>query len=83
MRPVIWLAAAGLAAVLAFMAWVVSRSGAMGGSWTGGSVHMAAAMAIGVLGAGALTGGLMWLAFFSARRGYDDRADSREGDEEM
>ena len=77
----IWLSVLGLAGVLAFMAWVASRSGAMGGSWTGGSAHILIAMAIGVVGAGALTGGLMWLAFYSARRGYDDRADSREIDE--
>ena len=73
MRPIWMLTGAGFAVVLGFMAWVASRSGALGGSWTGGSPHIVAAMVIGVLGAGALTGGLMWLAFFSARRGYDDR----------
>ncbi len=82
MRPVIWLTIAGFAVVAAFMAWVVSQSGGMGGSWTGGSPHIVAAMAIGVVGAGLLTGLLMWLAFFSARRGYDDRADSRDLDSE-
>lgn len=82
-RPVIWLTAAGLAAVVGFMAWVASRSGDMGGSWTGGSIHIVIAMVIGVVGAGAVAGGLMWLAFFSARRGYDDRADSRAIDEEL
>lgn len=74
MRPVWGLTAAGLLAAAAFMAWVASRSPRMGGSWTGGSPHILAAMAIGVVGAGALTAGLMWLAFFSARRGFDDRA---------
>ena len=70
----VWaLTAVGLAGVLAFMAWVVWRSPGMGGSWTGGSVHILVAMGLGVVGAGALAGGLMWLAFFSARRGYDDR----------
>lgn len=81
MRPVWVLTVAGLAVVGAFMAWVASRSGELGGSWTGGSVHIVAAMAIGVIGAGGLAAGLMWLAFFSARRGYDDRVERWEDDE--
>ncbi len=80
MRPVWMLTVVGLAVVAAFMAWVASRSGAMGGSWTGGSPHIVAAMVIGVVGAGALTGGLMWLAFFSARHGYDDRVAEWDDD---
>ena len=81
MRPVWVITVAGLLAVAGFMAWVVSRSAELGGSWTGGSVHIAAAMVIGVVGAGALAAGLMWLAFFSARRGYDDRVETWEDDE--
>ena len=78
MRAVWALTVAGLAGVAAFMAWVVVRTGApdspLGRApWTGGSPHIAAAMAIAVVGAGGLAAGLMWLAFFSARRGYDDR----------
>lgn len=80
MRPVIWLTALGAVLVLGFMAWVVASSGGMGGAWTGGSPHILAAMVIGVAGAGALTAGLMWLAFYSARKGYDERADHRDGD---
>ena len=76
MRPVWVLAAAGLLAVVAFMAWVFARSGELGGSWTGGSIHILAAMLIAVVGAGGLAAGLMWLAFFSARRGYDDRVET-------
>jgi hypothetical protein len=68
------LTIAGLLAVTAFMAWVAMRSGAMGGSWTGGSPHILAAMVIAGVGAGGLAAGLIWLAFFSARRGYDERA---------
>ena len=81
MRPVWMLTAAGLALVAAFMAWVVSRSGALGGSWTGGSPHILAAMVIGVVGAGGLAAALIWLAFFSARRGYDDRAADWEDED--
>ena len=80
MRPVWVLTVVGLCVVAGFMAWVVSRSGALAGSWTGGSPHILAAMALGAVGVGALTGGLMWLAFFSARRGYDDRAAEWEED---
>ena len=81
MRAAWALTAAGLAGVAAFMAWVASRSGALGGSWTGGSPHILAAMVIAVVGAGGLAAGLMWLAFFSARRGYDDRASEWEDEE--
>lgn len=83
MRPVMWLTVAGLALVGGFMAWALAKSDALPGSWTGGSPHILAAMLIAVVGVAALTGGLMWLAFYSARRGYDDRADSRGLDEEL
>ena len=82
MRPVWVITVAGLAIVAGFMAWVVSRSAELGGSWTGGSPHIVAAMAIGVLGAGGLAAGLMWLAFFSARRGYDDRVETWDREDE-
>ena len=36
------------------------------------SVHGYVAMGVAGIGVGALTGGLIWLAFYSARRGYDD-----------
>ena len=85
MRRVWALTVAGLAVAAGFMAWVLSRSAArdspLGGPWTGGSPHILAAMAIGVLGAGGLAAGLMWLAFFSARRGYDDRVAEWEDDD--
>ena len=45
------------------------------GSWTGGSWVLAAIIVGGVLFTGALAGGLMWLAFYSSRKGYDDRQD--------
>ncbi len=83
------LAIVGLGATAAFMAWVVVRSGAPdsplaageAGGWTGGSPHILAAMLIAGLGAGGLTAALIWLAFFSARRGYDDRVARWEGDD--
>ena len=70
-RLVAILIVAGLLAVAGFFAWA---SYAMHGDWTGGSRAIATAMAIGVIGVGALTGALMWLAFYSARAGYDEPA---------
>ena len=80
MRPVIWLTVAGLAVVLGFMAFVVRASSELGLPWSGRSPHILIAMGLGVVGSGALAAGLMWLAFFSARRGYDERADYRDDD---
>lgn len=86
MRAAWALTGLGLGGVVAFMAWVITRSGGPGsplaGPWTGGSPHILAAMLIAAVGAGGLAAGLMWLAFFSARRGYDDRVvewDDGEG----
>jgi hypothetical protein len=42
------------------------------GSWTGGSASLTAIIVLGVLGVGGLTGVLMWLAFYSDNKGYDD-----------
>jgi hypothetical protein len=63
--------AAGFAILLAFMGWAF---------WTTGSMRLAGASSTtslvmilaGVLGTGALAGGLMWLAFYSSRKGYDE-----------
>jgi hypothetical protein len=67
---VILLSALGVA-VVAFLVWGLwATRGA--GSWTGGSWVLAAIIVGGVLFTGALAGGLMWLAFYSARKGYDD-----------
>ncbi|MDP3173691.1 MAG: hypothetical protein Q8M88_04575 [Phenylobacterium sp.] len=37
------------------------------------SIHGWIAMGLAFVCVGGLTGGLMWLAFYSARKGYDDR----------
>jgi hypothetical protein len=73
MRP--WIALLIIALTVVFLAGYgayalhVTRAA---GSWTGGSPHILAAMAIALVGTCALAGGLMWLAFFSSRRGYDE-----------
>ncbi|HEV2364935.1 MAG TPA: hypothetical protein VGS12_12145 [Caulobacteraceae bacterium] len=64
------LIGAGLA-FLAFMGWTLATSGIMG-SLRGNSGVVIAIIVGGVVGVGGLTGLLMWLAFYSSRRGYDE-----------
>lgn len=65
------LLTAAVAGILGYLAWALwSLRGA--GSWTGGSWVLGAIIVGGVLVTGALAGGLMWLAFYSSRRGHDD-----------
>jgi high-affinity Fe2+/Pb2+ permease len=49
-----------------------------------GSVHMSAngwiAMILAFVVTGALGGGLMWLAFYSSRKGYDDNVGGQDED---
>lgn len=56
--------------LVGFGAWA---SASLPGSW-GGTPWIWLAMVGGAVVVAALTAGLMWLAFFSARRGYDDAA---------
>lgn len=64
------LALAGAAVGWAFVA-NLGRDSAL-------SVHGWIALALGCVLSGALAGGLMWLASYSARRGYDDEAGKEE-----
>ena len=73
-RPAVLLTALGLLLVFGFMGWSLYAANRMGGSWTGGSPLLAMIIVLGVVGACALAGVLMWLAFYSARKGYDDAA---------
>jgi hypothetical protein len=68
-----------LAGALAYVIWALKASwGLAAGS------HMSAngwiALALAFVVTGALGGGLMWLAFYSARKGYDDNVG--HGDED-
>lgn len=72
MRAAIVLTVLGLAVMFGFFAWAFYAANRMGGSWTGGSSAIAVMITAGVLGTGALTGVLMWLAFYSSRKGYDE-----------
>jgi cation transporter-like permease len=69
-RWVVILSAVGVLAVFGFFGWVFYINGGL--AWTGGSKAIAIALVAGAAGVGALTGVLMWLAFYSSRKGYDD-----------
>ena len=69
-RPSLIAILVGVAVFAALLFWGFYAT--PGGSWAGGSWVLAAVMTGGVLATGALAGGLMWLAFYSARKGYDD-----------
>jgi hypothetical protein len=60
-----------LAALAAFFGWGFYAMRDFG-SWTGGSRAIAIMIGVGAIATGALTGALMWLAFYSSRKGYDE-----------
>ena len=62
---------AGLAILFGFMGWAFYSTRSMGLGGTGSNAIMVMIVA-GVLGTGLLTGVLMWLAFYSSRKGYDE-----------
>lgn len=72
------LTALGFLAALALLAalggWTYYAGERIGGGWEGIS-HVLPFVIVGLVAVGALTGGLMWLAFYSARRGYDEPYD--------
>ncbi|MDB5480527.1 MAG: hypothetical protein JWO83_1580 [Caulobacteraceae bacterium] len=67
---VVILSVAGLLAVFGFFGWAFYTT--RGVAWTGGSKAIAVALVAGAVAVGALTGLLMWLAFYSSRKGYDE-----------
>jgi hypothetical protein len=66
-----WLLTVSLLAMLAFAIWGFGEAWKMAGN-TPISVHGYVALGLGVVLSLLLGGGLMALAFFSSRRGYDD-----------
>jgi hypothetical protein len=52
-------------------------------SWTGGSAAIMAMIIGGIFATGALTGALMWLAFYSSRKGYDQTPTFRTPSEDL
>jgi hypothetical protein len=71
---VLGLAFAGLAAFAVFAGWAFFASSKLGGGWRSLGPIWPYVLG-GVLVTGALTGFLMWLAFYSANHGYDEPYD--------
>ena len=58
-------AAAAVVCLAAFGVWVLGRD-------SGITLHGWIALAVALVGTSVVGGGLMWLAFYSARAGWDD-----------
>ena len=69
------------AAAVAYAIWAVKASWGLAGG-----VHMSVngwiALGLAFVVTGALGGGLMWLAFYSSRKGYDDNVGREEEHED-
>ena len=63
-----------VAALAALAGWTFYAGARIGGGWGALSPVLLSVIG-GLVMVGALTGGLMWLAFFSSRRGYDEPYD--------
>ena len=64
----------GLAAFAAFAVWAFYVTQKIDGGWASLAPIWGVILA-GLVVVGGLAGGLMWLAFYSANHGYDDRKD--------
>jgi hypothetical protein len=64
------LAIVALLGMAGAVAWALWATAAL--NFRGGSATSVVIIAAGVLLTGALAGAFMWLAFYSARKGYDD-----------
>jgi len=73
MKRVVVLAPVAVVTVFGFFGWAFYATRAFG-SWTGGSTAIAWMIALGLIFTGGLGAALMWLAFYSSRKGYDDTA---------
>jgi hypothetical protein len=68
-------------AALGYVLWALKASWALGGG-PHMSVNGWIALGLAFVVTGALAGGLMWLAFYSSRKGYDDNVGQEEHDED-
>lgn len=76
--PVAAVVLVAMLGVLAYAVWGFQALWRMGGD-TPMTIHGWIAMGLAFVLTGALAGGLMWLAFYSARKGYDDEAGKEDG----
>jgi hypothetical protein len=67
----------GLLAVLGYVIWALQASWALAGG-PHMSVNGWIALGLAFVLTGALGGGLMWLAFYSSRKGFDDNVGGGE-----
>ena len=68
--PLAAAVALGVVAGLAALAWLIKSTWAESGIRLG--LHGWLALTIALIGVTVVGGGLMWLAFYSARAGWDD-----------
>jgi cation transporter-like permease len=68
---------AGLTVVAGFMAWAVHATWGLGGL-SKMTIHGWIALVLAFVITGLLGGGLMFLAFYSSRKGYDDNVGKDE-----
>ncbi len=68
----------GLAGFTAFTVWAFFATAKMGGGWNKSLMPIWPYVVGGVVATGALAGVLMWLAFYSANHGYDDRVENED-----
>jgi hypothetical protein len=68
-----------LAGCAGLVVWMFAASEHLSGSWEASLKPIWIVALLGTLATGALAGALMWLAFYSARRGYDERVDEHDG----
>lgn len=66
---------AALAVITALVVWSLTVSARLGGDGWDWLVPILPFVIVGLLAVGGLTGVLMWLAFYSARHGYDEPYD--------
>lgn len=70
---VLGIAFVALAAIAAYAGWAFHAASKIGFGWTGLRSALPYLLA-GVVTVECVIAAFVWLAFFSARRGYDDRA---------
>lgn len=66
-----FLVAIGVLALAGLLIWAIAEAPGLG-SLTGGSASLTGIIVLGALGVGGLTAALMWLAFYSDNKGYDE-----------
>lgn len=62
------------ALIAGVLGWGYHANSQLGGGWDW-ITPILPYVIVGLIAVGGLTGGLMWLAFYSARRGYDEPYD--------